>query len=202
MKCIGLTGGIGSGKSLAANWLKKKNIPVIDADQLARDVVEPGSEGLKAVAAHFGQDVLTADGQLDRARLASHVFDDPTARQELESILHPRIFDALQRKLNMLEKQGHDIAVFEAPLLFEAHLDGAMDAIILVWSDKDKRIERLSTRNGYSKAEAEKRIEAQMDTDEQKKKTSFQVENNASMESFYEKLAQVWSAAVAAAKNT
>jgi dephospho-CoA kinase len=202
MRCIGLTGGIGAGKSLAAGWLRKQNIPVIDADELAREVVLPGSEGLKQIASRFGNDILTPNKDLDRDKLAGYIFNNAQARQDLEAILHPKIFNALKSKLNTLAKEGFEIAVFEAPLLFETGFDTAMDAVILIWADKETRIRRLKKRNSLSRQQALSRADTQMDPERQKEKTPFQVENNASPQSFYKNLALAWSAVVEAVRSS
>ena len=123
MDIYGLTGGIGSGKSAAAAYFEDCGIPVVSADELSRVVVTPGSEGLAAVVALFGEGVLSPQGELDRRKLGALVFKDPSLRVGLEGILHPRIRDCFQDVLAALEATGNPIVVYEVPLLFENSLE-------------------------------------------------------------------------------
>jgi len=140
MDVYGLTGGIGSGKSTVAELLEEYGVPVVSADELSRVVVAPGSEGLRLVVERFGTEILAEDGSLDRRKMATLVFRDPERRRELEAILHPRIRDRFEQVLDALEKAGHEVAVYEVPLLFERNLQGEMKAVILVTAPMDVRV--------------------------------------------------------------
>ena len=155
---MGLTGGIASGKSLVAEELAKLGAVVIDADVLAREVVEPGTPGLAAIVARFGDAVLT-DGRLDRARLGALVFADPAARRDLERIVHP----AVRARAAELERAAGDAAVVVhvIPLLVETGQTGAFDRIVVVDVDPETQRERLLRRDGFTEAEADRRIAAQ-----------------------------------------
>ncbi len=149
MRTIGLTGGIGSGKSTVARWLVERGIPVIDADQVAREVVLPGSEALAAIVQQFGAEVLAADGALDRARLGSMVVGDPSARARLEAITHPRIHERIQRRLEALRAMGQEVAAVEAALMVETGSFQMYDAVLLVDAEDETRAQRIAARQGW-----------------------------------------------------
>src|SRR3954471_3696068 len=119
LSVFGLTGGIGSGKSTVSALLRERGVPVVDADELAREAVAVGSDGLREVVAAFGPDVLGPDGNLDRKQLGALVFSDPEARKRLNSITHPRVRQLSQRRFAELERQGVALAGYDVPLLFE-----------------------------------------------------------------------------------
>jgi dephospho-CoA kinase len=182
MDVYGLTGGIGSGKSTVAELLEEYGVPVVSADELSRVVVAPGSEGLRMVVERFGPEVLAEDGGLDRRRMASLVFGDPEKRRELEAILHPRIRDRFEQVLDALEKAGHEVAVYEVPLLFERNLQGEMKAVILVTAPMDVRIGRVRSRDDVTETEVRARIAAQMDEDQKRRRADYIIENDGSLD--------------------
>jgi dephospho-CoA kinase len=159
---IGLTGGIASGKSAVARVLRELGIPVIDADQIAREVVAPGSEGLAAVVAAFGPDVLTPDGQLDRERMGQRVFTNPEARKQLQAITHPRIGQLSGQRLAEARAGSAPYVVYEAPLLVEVGAHKGMDALIVVAAAEDTQVARATTRDGLRAEEVRQRIAAQL----------------------------------------
>ena len=162
---VGLTGGIGAGKSVVAARLAERGAVVIDSDRLAREVVAPGTEGLAEVVATFGEDVVR-DGALDRAALAQRVFADPDARGRLERIIHPRV----RARTAELIKEAPEgaVVVNDVPLLVEAGLAEAFDLVIVVLASEPVRIRRLTGGRGMTEAEARSRIAAQA-TDEQRR---------------------------------
>jgi dephospho-CoA kinase len=162
MRVIGLTGGIASGKSSVAALLERQGIPVIDADQLARDVVLPGSAALRQIAADFGTQVLDAAGALDRTALAGVVFADPGARKKLEAIVHPAIKELAEKELAALRESGETVAVYMAPLLIEAGATDRVDEIWVVYVDRETQLQRLMARDGISREQAAQRLAAQM----------------------------------------
>lgn len=159
---IGLTGGIASGKSAVAARLRQRGAPVIDADQLARQVVEPGQPALADIVARFGADVLTADGQLDRKKLGAIVFADPQARRDLERITHPRIAAAGQAAIASAAAAGAPVVFYEAPLLVENGLHRAMNALVVVAVPAEVQVTRLRARDRSTEEEARARIAAQL----------------------------------------
>ena len=162
MRVIGLTGGIASGKSTVAEMIASQGIPVIDADQLARDAVLPGSAGLRQIVAVFGLKVLKEDGFLDRAILAEKIFSDSSARKILESILHPAIRELAQQRLEKLRLEMVPVVFYMAPLLVEAGITDRVDEVWVVYVDRETQLERIQKRDSVSREDAEKRLAAQM----------------------------------------
>lgn len=158
----GLTGGIACGKSSVARRLQQRGAAVVDADAVARQVVEPGSDGLDAVVRRFGQDVLAADGSLDRDALGRIVFDDPTARRDLEKILHPRIATASATRIAEHLAAGVDLVFYDAALLVETGRHRDFAGLVVVACEPDTQIARLATRDGLSVEEARARLAAQL----------------------------------------
>ncbi len=159
---VGLTGGIATGKSYVTRQLGRAGLPTIDADQLARAAVAPGSAGLRAVAARFGDDMLTAGGDLDRARLAEVVFGDDTARADLEAIIHPEVRRRIAEWHAQLADQGyHGPAVADIPLLFETGRAGDFDVVVVVACDPERQRARLIERDRLSPDAANQRLAAQ-----------------------------------------
>ncbi|MCI1856776.1 MAG: dephospho-CoA kinase [Sporolactobacillus sp.] len=178
---IGLTGGIATGKSIVSDWLIRHRFAVIDADQIARDVVEPEGEGLHRVAAAFGDGVLNAEGRLDRRALGEIVFHNGEKRRLLNGLLHPLIRERMNAEARRFEREGTPVIFFDIPLLFEGGLDRQMDRTIVVATTKETQISRLMKRNHLSRAEALSRIDAQMPLDEKKKRADAVVDNNGTI---------------------
>ncbi|HXW52982.1 MAG TPA: dephospho-CoA kinase [Myxococcota bacterium] len=192
MLVIGLTGGIGSGKSMVAAMLRNADVPVVDADQLAKRVTEKNSAGLKEVVQAFGAQVLNDDGTLNRKRLASMVFADEMALRKLEAILHPKIATAYRAALAELEAGGHNIAVYMAPLLFEKQLENRVDKTLLIVAPMETRTMRLKTRDGLSQEEITQRMKAQLSDEERAKRADEIVENNGTIDELYKNLSIAW----------
>jgi dephospho-CoA kinase len=182
MRVIGLTGGIASGKSSVARLIEDYGIPVIDADQLAREAVQPGSEALRAIALEFGAGVLGASGVLDRAALAEIVFADPIARQKLEMILHPAIRQLAEKRLSELRNGGAAVVFYMAPLLIEAGVADRVDEIWVVSVDEVTQLERLMARDGIPLQGAQQRLAAQMPLADKRRYGSVVIENNGTPE--------------------
>jgi dephospho-CoA kinase len=160
-RVIGLTGGIASGKSTVARMLADLGATIIDADQVAREVVRPGQPALAAIVEAFGAEVLEPAGALDRKRLAARVFADPAARRELERITHPRISEATARRVAELEARGVPVVVYEASLLVEGGVHRGLAGLIVVAAPEAVQLRRLQERDGLSPAEAARRLAAQ-----------------------------------------
>jgi dephospho-CoA kinase len=172
---IGLTGGIGSGKSTVAARLAELGAVVIDADAIAREVVELGTPGLQYVVARFGDEILTSDGSLNRPKLGSIVFADPAALADLNAIVHPLV-GARTAEL-MAQVAEDDVVVYDVPLLVENELDGGFDAVLVVEAPIALRLKRLAAR-GLTEDDARSRIAAQ-GTDEQRREVATIVLDNA-----------------------
>jgi dephospho-CoA kinase len=163
MILVGLTGGIATGKSTVAKMFKRCGAILIDADELAREVVEPGKPAWRAIVKLFGKSVLSQDRSLDRQALGSIVFYNRTKLRQLERIIHPRVAGEQQRLVHRIAKRKpHAVVIYEVPLLFEAGVDKRVDTTIVVTADRETQIARLKKRNGLSRAEALRRISSQM----------------------------------------
>lgn len=182
MHLFGLTGGIASGKSSVAQRFRERNVPVIDADVLAREVVAPGTEGLRAVVAAFGDEVLLPNGSLDRARLGDLVFADPAKRATLNAIVHPRIGEATAQRAAELSLRGEPLACYEAALLVENGLAEAFRPLVVVATSPETQAARIATRDGLDQARAMARIAAQRPLDDKLKLADVVVRNDGSVE--------------------
>ena len=156
---IGLTGGIGTGKTVVANLFAARGVPVIDADVLAREVVEPGQPAFEAIVAEFGAGVLSPSGALDRRRLRERVFADSGGRERLEAIIHPRVYAEMERRLDSLDDGPYAVVV--VPLLVETGGVERVDRVLVVDAPEALQIERVSRRDGTSRAAVEKILAAQ-----------------------------------------
>jgi len=163
MILVGLTGGVATGKSTVAMMFKQCGAAVINADLLARQVVEPGKPAWRAIVKLFGKTVLNQDRSLDRQALGSIIFHKPKKRRQLERIIHPRVAREQARLTKAItRKDPNAVVIYEVPLLFEAGVDKRVDKIIVVTADRNIQIARLKKRNGLSRAEAIRRIRSQM----------------------------------------
>jgi dephospho-CoA kinase len=163
MMLVGLTGGVATGKSTVAKMFKRCGAVVIDADELARDVVKPGKPAWREIVELFGKTVLNQDRSLNRQALGSIVFRNPTKRRQLERIIHPRVAREQVRLTKAIaRKDSKAVVIYEVPLLFEAGVDKRVDKTIVVTADRQTQIARLKKRNGLSRAEAIRRIRSQM----------------------------------------
>ncbi len=162
LRLFGLTGGLGSGKSTVAARFRAAGVPVLDADRLAREVVEPGTDGLRAVVTAFGEGVLTAGGSLDRAALAALVFGDDDARRRLNGILHPRIAARTLELTAALESRGEQLACYEAALLVENGLADAFRPLVVVAVPEDVQLARAVARDACTDEQARARVRAQL----------------------------------------
>lgn len=160
MKVIGLTGGVGMGKSTAARFMEELGCPVVDTDQLARDVVEPGEPAVHEIAEAFGNDMIGADGRLKRDALARCVFGDESKRRQLEAILHPRIRERWQARVDAWREEGKSDGVVVIPLLFETGARELFDVVVCVACSGDVQRERLEKR-GWDETQIRQRIQAQ-----------------------------------------
>ena len=161
-RVLGLTGGVGMGKSTAARLLKKVGLPVVDSDDLAREAVQPGTKGLAEIVDEFGEGFLKPDGLLDRDKMASTVFQDEAARKRLEAIIHPRVRTVWEKQIDQWREQKRPVGVVVIPLLFEVDLQDSFDAVLCVACTANTQRARLRERN-WNDAQITVRIAAQMD---------------------------------------
>ena len=178
---IGLTGGIASGKSTIASFFKDEGIPVIETDQIAKTILQPGSDAFNEVVKHFGEEILLSEGIINRKALGERIFKDDHERDILNQIVHPEVRIITQSKADVLKKEGHAIIVIDVPLLFEAGFDQDVDQTLVVSVPKDIQIERLMARDGIEKAYALKKINAQMPLKEKRKRADFVIDNRGSI---------------------
>ena len=178
---VALTGGIATGKSYCLRRLQALGIPVIDSDVLARQAVEPGTPGLAAVVARFGSDVLQSDGTLNRAALAGIVFADPQARRDLEAIIHPYVFRSIVEWFDSVATdRSVRVAIADVPLLFEAGRSADFDRVIVVACRPDQQVQRLMSRDGLRREEAERRIAVQIPIDEKRARADEVIDTSGS----------------------
>ena len=182
MKLVGLTGGIASGKSTVAKILANLGAAIINADVLAREVVEPEQDAWKEIVATFGAAILQADRTLDRAKLRTTIFNDPNARKKLESIIHPRVRALAEKRIGEHAAAGYAVIVYEVPLLFEGNLHEWLRPVILVACDVATQRRRLQERDRLDAAQAQKHIDAQMSLEEKRRLADYVIENNGSLE--------------------
>lgn len=182
MKKIGLTGGIGSGKSTVAKLLAEAGFKVVDADQIARDIMEPGSPVLDDVADAFGADVIREDGTLDRGKLAGRAFVDKRATEKLNSITHPAIRAESERRFADAEAAGEPAVVYDMPLLVDIGMHRDMDLTVVVDVDADERVRRLVSSRGLEEADARARIAQQIDDATRKAAADVIIDNNGAID--------------------
>jgi dephospho-CoA kinase len=191
MKLIGLTGGIGSGKSTIARRLEKLGARVIDADVVSREVVEPGQPALASIVAIFGADVLNADGTLNRARLGDIVFTNKEAREKLNNIVHPAV---RERSLKLFaEAENHEVVIYDVPLLVESENSYSFEHIIVASAPEEIRIERLMEHRGMTESEARARIESQASEEARLTLADTVIDTSGSLEDTYSQVDRFWA---------
>lgn len=192
MMLIGLTGSMASGKSTVAAMLRKAQIPVIDADDLARQVCKPGSPVLKKIVEKFGLAILDSDGSLNRGALATLVFDNPNSLKNLEEIVHPAIHHLFLLEVSKLKEQKVSVAVYMAPLLFEKNLDPLFDKIILVTAPENILLDRVIKRDNMTLSQAKKRLKQQLSTEEKALRADEIIDNSGTKEELFMQIKNVW----------
>jgi dephospho-CoA kinase len=197
---VGLTGGIGSGKSEVARLLARHGAVVVDADKVAREVVEPGTEGLAKVAEEFGPEVVGPDGALDRPALAALVFTDPQARARLNSIVHPLI--AARTAELMAAAPPGAVLVHDVPLLAENNLAGNFDLVLVVETPPELRVRRLAESRGMTEADARARMSVQATDAQRRAIADVVIENGGDLEELAAAVEQVWRDRIAPPEDT
>ncbi|MCF6408737.1 dephospho-CoA kinase [Pseudalkalibacillus salsuginis] len=189
---VGLTGGIGSGKSTISVMIQELNIPVIDADKIAREVVSPGEAAYAQIVEFFGGDILEEDRSINRKKLGAIIFNDEEKRLKLNSFVHPAVRERmLARKDELLEVQ--ESVVMDIPLLFESKLSHMVDRTLLVYVDKKTQLERLMKRDQSSSADALSRIRSQIPLDDKTKWADGIIDNNGTVEESRQQLIHIFT---------
>ena len=189
MKKIGLTGGIGAGKSVVSRRLQTLGAFILDADKAARAVVEPGEKGLQMVCSTFGNDMIMADGRLDRKKLASIVFQDEEALHTLNALMHPLIREWMkQREEQYIMENADGILVYDVPLLIEGGMYREMDQVWVVTADEEIRIQRIMLRDHCTAEEARQRIATQMPDEEKRKYADVLIDNSGTLQELFEQV--------------
>lgn len=182
MLWVGLTGGISTGKSTVARILRHVGIPVIDADELAKEVVKAGTKGYEEVVKAFGADAVQPNGELDRKKIGAQVFADKNKLSQLESIIHPKVRALTLQKKEELERAGAALAFYDVPLLFEKKMEDLFNQIVVVSCRSDIQKKRMIERDGFSEEEAQRRIASQLPLEQKIKSAHFTLENNGTVQ--------------------
>ncbi|WP_337287770.1 dephospho-CoA kinase [Candidatus Methylomirabilis sp.] len=201
MVVVGLTGGICSGKSTVAALFKNLGAIVIDADQVAHEVVEPDRPLFEVVASTFGREVIGADGRIDRGRLGAIVFADPKARRRLEELLHPAIIQECERRIRLAEVSGVAVCLVDAALLIESGWYTRFNAVILVEASETVQLDRLVGSRGLSRDDAMLRIRSQMSQEEKRRHAHYVIENEGPLDETERQVNVVWEQLCATASS-
>jgi dephospho-CoA kinase len=191
IRVIGLTGGIATGKSSVSSILRELGADLIDADQLAREVVEPNAPAYPALLSRFPE-AFDSAGRLDRAKLAERVFRNPAERAALNAITHPHIHQRFLEQLQELARRGVDLVVYDVPLLIENGLQTQMDGVILVTAPVPLQLQRLMARNGLSLEQAEARLSSQMPISEKLRHATWVIDNSGDSANTREQVRKLW----------
>lgn len=179
---LGLTGGIASGKSTISQFFKSRGIPVIDADIVARKVVEPHTTGLNQIVAHFGEGILLSNGELNRKKLGSIIFEDDKKRELLNTILSNEIRQAILDKISHYKAVGEKLIVLDIPLLYEGDYAKLVDCVMVCYVPKKVQLSRLMSRDSLNESDALKRINSQMDLEEKKRLADVVIDNGGTID--------------------
>ncbi|GEM00646.1 dephospho-CoA kinase [Halolactibacillus halophilus] len=186
MSCVvGLSGSIATGKSTVVEWFKTKQVPVIDADRIAREIVEPGKPILTRLKQTFGEEIIQTDGSLDRTLLGQMIFNDDTLRQKLDDLMHPAIVKEIVSRRDRYMNQSEPLIILDIPLLFEGGFTNLVDRIIVVYTTEAVQLERLMKRNKLTRQEAKKRIKTQWSIEMKKDLATDVINNNGSLDETY-----------------
>jgi len=197
VKFVGLTGGIASGKSTVAAMLREFGAKIINADDLARVIVQPGKEAWKEIVAAFGNEILLPDKTIDREKLRKIIFDDPKARERLNAITHPRIRALVLARTQELAAKGAEVVVYEAPLLFENEAQSWITPVMVVTCDDASQRKRLKGRDRLTDAEIDQHIKAQMPLAKKIALADYVIENNGDLDELKRQVREVWTKLVA-----
>ena len=192
MKVIGLTGGIGSGKSTVSQFLAELGVTIINADKVGHEVFKPDTEAWREVVAAFGKQVVSANGNIDREKLGAIVFGNPETRARLNQIMHPRIYDLVKAQLEEYRRQGVAVVVIEAPLLVEAGWTSLVDEVWVTTASEDTVLSRLKERTGLSEGESRARIRSQLPTEERILHADVVIDTDCDLDELKAKVKELW----------
>lgn len=192
-RVIGLTGGIASGKSTVAGILGEKGAWIVDADQLAREVVSVNSPALAEIAESFGDSVIAIDGSLDRAQLGQLVFSDESAREKLNAIVHPRVLELSREEIRKATGAGAGLIVYDVPLLFETSRQGEFEGTLVVWVDPLTQLLRLGQRSGLDKDQARARVASQLPLNRKRELATWVIDNSGSPDATRAAVEDLWT---------
>ncbi len=208
-RVVGLTGGIGTGKSRVAELLCELGAAVECSDEIVRELQAPGGEVLAEIVKSFGEELRLPSGALDRAKLGERVFADPEARRRLGEIVHPRVYAELARRLEKHRRAGMSVVVLDIPLLLEGHQAGRgsgaplpFDEIVLVYADEQTQVERIVARDGSSAAQARARVDAQMPIDEKRALADVVIDNTGDWSATAKQVRELYASWVSAAARS
>lgn len=190
---IGLTGGIASGKSVMSSMLAERGAVVIDADRLGHQAYRAGTETFRRVVEAFGEDIVGADGEIDRARLGPKVFGDPEARRRLENIVWPAMREMARARIEAERRRGAGVIVLEAAVLIEAAWQDLVDEVWVAEVSPELAVERLAVRNGLTREQAEARLNAQLSNEERRRHANVVIENNGTLEDLRRAVEDAWA---------
>ncbi len=179
---LGVTGGAGCGKSVVCDFLERKGLTVLRADELARKAVEPGAPAYEGIVRSFGRDILSPNGTLDRRRLRSIITRDAQKKNLLEQMVHPQVFALMEKGFEEAKQRREKMVIVEVPLLFEAGMEGYFDYVVIVTADRKERIQRLMVRDRITEQEAEALLNIQMPEAEKIARSDFVIDNSGSLE--------------------
>ncbi len=192
-RVVGLTGGVGTGKSSVARLLAELGAVVIDADAIVHELQAPGSPLLVEMVEAFGPGILDAEGNLDRARLGELVFRDEGLRARLNALVHPRVALEMARRLEEARSAGMPLVVLDIPLLFETRgAGGGLEAVVVVYAPEETQIQRLMARDGFDRAEAERRVRAQLPIEEKRRRADHVIDNSGSRANTERQVRALW----------
>lgn len=181
MLTIGLTGGIGSGKSTVAQWFERQEIPVIDADKIVHRLLQSDSLTISKLIHEFGSEILGEKGEINRSELGRRVFSEEDARKRLERIVHPRVIECMNEERDALRNSGTNVCVWDVPLLFETGFEQFVNVVWVVWVPRDLQIKRVLARDKLRPEEVEARIAAQGSLDEKRKRADVVIDNSGNL---------------------
>ena len=192
MKLIGLTGGIGSGKSTVARFLAELGAVVIDVDKIGHEILKADTEIKRKVITTFGPQILSSSGEIDRRKLGQIVFRDSEARLKLNQLMHPRMHNEVKRRLKRYDEQGVSMVVLEAPLLLEAGWASSVDEVWVTTAPEDSILRRLQERSGLSKSESIARLHSQLPVTERLKHADVVIDTDCSLDQLKAKVTKLW----------
>ncbi|MFC2013745.1 dephospho-CoA kinase [Chloroflexota bacterium] len=192
MKVIGLTGGIGSGKSTVAEFMAEQGVVVIDADKVGHEAFKPNIQLWREVVAVFGRQILTPTGDIDRKKLGEVVFDNPDSLVQLNQIMHPRMYDMVKAQIDEFRRQGVKLVVLEAPLLLEAGWTSLVDEVWVIVASESTVIRRLQNKVGLTQQQSLARIRSQLSSEERVKQANVVIDTDCSLDELKAKVRELW----------